>query len=259
MTDQRMTWDPAQYLAFAGERLRPALELLARVPLEAPRTVADLGCGAGNVTRYLRQRWPGAAITGVDNSPEMLAQAAQALPDVMWVRADLGRWQPAAPVQVLYSNAALHWLKEHAALLPRLLRLVAAGGFLAAQMPRNFAAPSHLLMHEAAQAGPWHERLGPLLSSPPVMDPAWYYDLLAPHCKTLDLWETEYHQVLTGENPVADFTKGTALKALLDALPEPERAGFEAEYRRRVLAAYPKRKGGETVFPFRRLFIVAGV
>jgi trans-aconitate 2-methyltransferase len=252
-----MTWDPGQYLSFSNQRLRPALELLARVPAAAPPRVVDLGCGAGNVTRYLRARWPAARITGVDNSPEMLAAAAKELPDVEWQRADVAAWAPPAPVDVIYSNAALHWVGRHERLFPDLLAGLAPGGVLAVQMPRNFMAPSHTLMHEAAAAGPWKARLARLLGPPPVLEPSAYHDFLAPGCKAVDIWETEYQQVLTGENPVAEFTKGTWLKSFLDALEEPQRSAFEADYRRRVALAYPKRHGGVTVFPFRRLFIVA--
>jgi trans-aconitate 2-methyltransferase len=259
---QAMQWDPRQYLAFANQRLRPALELLARIPLEAPARAIDLGCGTGTVTGYLRGRWPSAELAGVDNSPEMLAQAAQAAvagPPVRWEQADLATWRPAEPCDVIYSNAALHWIGDHAAQFPRLVRLLAPGGVLAVQMPRNFSAPSHVLMTTAAQAGPWRERLRGRMHAAPVADPAVYYDLLAPLCKSVDVWETEYQQVLMGENPVAEFTKGSWLKSLLDALDEPERSQFEAVYRKLVLEAYPKRHAGHTLFPFKRLFIVAQV
>ncbi len=259
---QAMQWDPHQYLAFANHRLRPALELIARVPLERAGRIVDLGCGAGNITGYLRSRWPAADLAGVDNSPEMLAQAAKERipgPPVRWERGDLATWTPREPVDLIYSNAALHWIGDHGAQFPRLVRQLAPGGVLAVQMPRNFAAPSHALMSTAAQAGPWRERLRPHMHAAPVAEPAFYYDALAPLCKTVDVWETEYQQVLSGENPVAEFTKGSWLKSLLDALQEPERSQFEAEYRRLVLAAYPKRHEGKTLFPFKRLFILAQV
>ncbi len=257
-----MAWDPNQYLAFSSHRLRPALELLARVPLEQPERVADLGCGTGNVTLYLRRRWPQAHILGVDNSPEMLQEAARAeipAPPVRWHSADLAQWVPEHPLDVIYSNAALHWLGEHARQFPRLVRLLRPSGVLAVQMPRNFREPSHLLVAAAAEAGPWAAHLRPLLRPPPVHEPQEYYDLLAPLCRSVDVWETEYQQVLTGENPVADFTRGSWLKPLLDALQEPQRSAFEADYRRRIAQAYPRRQGGVTLFPFKRLFIVAQV
>jgi len=252
-----MTWDPSQYLKFASPRLRPALDLLARIPLAAPATVVDLGCGAGNVSRHLAARWPGARITGVDSSPEMLAAARQALPQIRWVEADLGSWRPDAKVDLLYSNAALHWLPDHATLFPRLLDELAPDGVLAVQMPRNFGAPSHTSVAAAARAGPWRATLEPMLQPPPVHAPGFYHDLLAPDCAALDIWETEYLQVLEGEHAVAEWTRGTWLGPFLDALEGEMRAGFERAYVRLVDAHYPRRADGTTLFPFRRLFIVA--
>ena len=252
-----MAWDPAQYLAFASERLIPALDLLSRIPLAAPDTVIDLGCGAGNVTKALKQRWPEAAFTGVDGSPDMLARARAEDPDIEWVEADVNDWRPGAPVDVIYSNAALHWLDDHAALFPRLLGHIAPGGFLAVQMPRNWAAPSHTCIVEAVHAGPWRDKLKPLLRPAPAHAPKVYYDILAPLTSSLAIWETEYCQILEGENPVAEFVKGSQLKRYLDALEEPERSAFENDYRARILEAYPKRENGKTLFPFRRLFVLA--
>jgi trans-aconitate 2-methyltransferase len=249
-------WDPAKYLEFAGPRLQPALDLLARVPLAAPATVYDLGCGAGNVTRLLRQRWPRAVITGVDASVAMLKAAAEAAPGVRWVEADLETWAPPRPADLIFSNAALQWLDDHARLFPRLLGALAPGGVLAVQMPRNHAAPSHAEMVRAADAGPWRERLAPLLRRAPTAAPALYHDWLAPHAARLEIWETEYLHVLEGDRPVVEWTRGSALKPLLDALDAPAREAFLADYAARVAAAYPRRADGRTLFPFRRLFIV---
>ena len=250
-------WDPGKYLEFAAPRLRPALDLLGRVPLQTPATIYDLGCGAGNVTRLLAERWPAAAVTGVDGSPAMLATARAAVPAVTWLEADLATWRPPRPADLLFSNAALHWLDGHERLFPRLVADLASGGVLAVQMPRNHGAPSHTEMVAAAEAGPWRERLTPLLRARPVAEPAVYHDILAPHVSRLDVWETEYLHALEGQNPVVEWTRGSALKPLLDALAEPERSGFLAEYSRRIARAYPPRPGGRTLFPFRRLFIVA--
>jgi trans-aconitate 2-methyltransferase len=250
-------WDPGKYLEFADQRLRPALDLLARIPLAAPAVVYDLGCGAGNVTRRLAERWPGAAVTGVDSSGAMLARARAADPGIAWVEADLGTWRAPRAADLVFSNAALHWLDEHAALFPRLIGELAPGGVLAAQMPRNHGAPSHTEMAAAAEAGPWRSRLAPLLRARPVASPDVYYDLLAPHVARLDVWETEYLHVLEGENPVVEWTRGSALKPLLDALEEPERSAFLADYAARIARAYPRRPDGRTLLRFRRLFIVA--
>jgi trans-aconitate 2-methyltransferase len=250
-------WDPAQYLKFAGHRLRPAIDLLSRIDAEDPGEVYDLGAGAGNVTRLIKDRWPNAHVTGVDDSQEMLAKAAAAAPEITWQRADLAAWQPARRADVIYSNAALHWIVDHDRLFQDLVAALAPGGVLAVQMPRNFSAPSHTAIAEAVRSGPWRARLAPLLRPAPVAEPAFYFDLLSPRVAALDIWETEYLQVLEGENPVKEWTKGTWLRPLLDALAEPERSGFEAAYAALVARAYPPRADSHTLFPFRRLFIVA--
>ena len=252
-----MAWDPAQYLKFAGPRLRPALDLLQRIDFEAPQIVYDLGAGAGNVTRLIAARWPEARVTGVDSSAEMLAEAAAENPQIQWQQADLGIWRPERPADVIYSNAALHWLDHHERLFPAVFARVAPGGVLAVQIPRNFGAPSHTSITETALDGPWRQRLEPLLRPSPVAEPAFYYDLLAPRAAALDIWETEYLQVLEGENPVKEWTKGTWLTPLLAVLEEPERSRFEAAYGERVAAAYPPRSDGKTLFPFRRMFLIA--
>jgi trans-aconitate 2-methyltransferase len=250
-------WDPAKYLEFAGHRLRPALDLLTRVTLPAPDVIYDLGCGAGNVTRLLRERWPDARIVGVDGSAAMLAVAAGAAPRVTWLEANLAGWSPPEPADLIFSNAALHWLDDHAELFPRLIRGLAPGGVLAVQMPRNHGAPSHTEMLDVARAGPWRDRLAPLLRPHPVAPPAVYHDLLAPRARHVDIWETEYLQVLQGEAPVVEWLTGSALKPLLDALDGAERAAFLAAYGARMRSAYPPREDGSTIFPFRRLFVVA--
>jgi trans-aconitate 2-methyltransferase len=252
-----MAWDPAQYLKFAGPRLRPALDLLQRIDLAAPASVYDLGAGAGNVTRLIAARWPEARIIGVDGSAEMLAKAAAENPRIEWQQADLATWRPTRPADLIYSNAALHWLDGHDRLLPGLFAGLAPHGVLAVQMPRNFGARSHTSITETALEGPWRRTLEPLLRPSPVAAPEFYYDLLAPLAASLDIWETEYLQVLDGPNPVKEWTKGTWLLPLLAALEEPERSGFEAAYAERVAAAYPPRGDGKTLFPFRRMFLIA--
>lgn len=252
-----MAWDPAQYLKFAGPRLRPAIDLLQHIDVEAPSTVYDLGAGAGNVTRLIAARWPDAQVVGVDSSAEMLAKAAADNPSLDWQQADLAHWRAERPAAIIYSNAALHWLDGHDRLVPGLLASLAPGGVLAVQLPRNFGAPSHTSITDAARAGPWRRVLEPLLRPAPVEAPEFYYDLLAPRVARLDIWETEYLQILDGVNPVKEWTKGTWLSPLLAALDEPDRSRFEADYAERVLAAYPPRPDGRTLFPFRRLFLIA--
>lgn len=251
-----MTWNPERYLTFGDQRTRPAVDLLARVALAAPARVADLGCGPGNSTGLLAARWPAAEVIAVDHSAEMLAKARASDVRATWVEADIAVWAPDRPLDLVYSNAALQWLGDHATLLPRLLGHVRPGGVLAVQMPRSFGSPSHRLARAVAGSGPWAERLAGYLRSEPVAAPGWYYDLLAPRA-ALDIWETEYLHVLEGDDPVLSWTRSTALRPVAQALDEDDYAAFEAAYAARLREAYPKRADGRTLYPFRRLFIVA--
>jgi trans-aconitate 2-methyltransferase len=251
-----MAWNPSQYLKFAEPRFRPAQDLLARITVDAPQTIYDLGCGAGNVTHLLAERWPSAAITGIDDSAEMLAQAAKKQSGITWRQQSIARWAPDRPAELIFSNAALHWLPGHAELFPRLMSLLAPGGLLAVQMPRNFNAPSHTLIAETIRVGPWCSRLEHLLRPAPVGDPLVYYDLLAPYAASVDIWETEYLQVLQGKDPVKEWTKGTWLKQFLDELDAADQPAFEEDYAQRLRLAYPPQRNGNTLFPFRRLFMV---
>jgi trans-aconitate 2-methyltransferase len=251
------TWDPNQYLKFADHRLRPALDLLSRVRADEPGAVFDLGCGAGNVSKLLAERWPKARVTGVDSSMAMLEKARAAAPRIAFIQAELAAWRAPEPAGVVYSNAALHWLDGHEALFPRLMEQLAPGGTLAIQMPRNHRAPSHTSMIEAAEAGPWKAKLAGVTSIRAVHDADAYYRMLAPLAARLDIWECEYLQVLEGPNPVVEWTKGTALRPYLDALDDAGRKGFLAAYAERIAAAYPPQPDGKTLFPFRRIFIVA--
>jgi trans-aconitate 2-methyltransferase len=261
---ESVPWNPAQYLQFEGERLRPALDLLARVPLENPRNIIDLGCGSGNVTRLLAERWPDAQIVGVDSSPSMLEQARTTTrgdPRFTFVAADLAHWHPAAPVDLVYSNAALHWLPDHAALFARVAAMVAPEGALAVQMPDNFRAPSHTLIADLARSERWRKQLAHIVREPPVAAAASYFGWLAPLMSAVDIWLTEYLQILPprndGEHPVAAWTKGTWLVPFLEALDLQERAEFLRDYMRHLARDYPPTQDGRTLFPFRRLFIVA--
>lgn len=252
-------WDPAQYLRFEGERLRPALDLIARIAHPGPRRVVDLGCGAGNALPVLAARFPGAEVVGVDGSPAMLAKAEGA--GFRTELADIARWTPAdGPVDVIFSNAALHWLPDHAALLPRLLGLLAPGGVLAVQMPAMHDAPLRALQDRVAALGPWAARLAGVASAAPILPPEGYYDLVAGRVAALDLWVTEYLHVLRGEgDPVVQWAMGTSLRPYLDALDEAARPGFLAAYGAALRPHYPRHADGAVLLPFRRLFILARV
>lgn len=248
------SWDDQQYLKFADERTRPARELLARVPVADAARVVDLGCGPGNSTALLHARWPSARVTGVDSSPEMLARARQDWPRLEWLQADVNDFRADAPVDVLFANAVLHWLPDHAALFPRLLQQVRPGGALAVQMPESFHEPSHRLMRDLQ--GPWRGRAVPGAHAP-LASVATYYDLLAPHARHVDLWRTTYQHVMPDAAAIVDWVKGSGLRPYLDALDPGERPVFLEAYTQAIAAAYPPRADGKRLFAFPRLFIVA--
>ncbi len=268
------TWDPAHYLTYADERGRPFVDLLARVAAESPAEVVDLGCGPGNLTRLLAERWPGAQVTGLDSSAEMVAKARESAPDrnqaegqgqdqgegqgPTFEQADLRDWRPARPVDVLVSNATLQWVPGHLDLLPRLVGAVAPGGWLAFQVPGNFQEPSHTILHELAGA-PTYAAHTAGVERPASHDPATYLDaLLALGC-TVEVWETTYLHLLRGEDPVFTWISATGARPVLAALPDTLRADFEADYRQRLRTAYPTRPDATVVLPFRRIFAVARV
>jgi trans-aconitate 2-methyltransferase len=255
-------WDPATYLRFAGERGRPFAELLSRVAAEAPRTVVDLGCGDGSATATLAQRWPGARVTGIDSSPSMLeAAAAHAVPGRLeFTAGDLREWQPTDPLDVLVSNAALHWVPGHGRLLSRWAEALAPGGWLAVQVPGNQAAPTHALLAGLVTGPTWGARLAPgddtVLDPAAVLDPTGYLDVLTGAGLTADVWETTYLHVLSGEDPVLRWVSGTVLRPVLARASSADAAELTAEYAAALRAAYPVRADGTTVLPFRRVFAV---
>ncbi len=251
-------WDPTQYLRFTDERLRPALDLLAQVPLAAPSYVVDLGCGPGNVTAILRRRFPQARLLGVDGSPAMLEKARAAVPEAHFIEGDFATWRPEGPApELIYSNAALHWAGGHETLFPRLVSLLAAGGVLAVQMPAMHNAPLRALQYVVAAKGPWAETLRGAGSAPPVLEPGEYWDLLRPHVTALDIWETTYLHVLRGEDAVGEWAAGSSLRPFLDKLPAEQRPAFRQAYAEAVRPHYPRRADGTTLLPFRRLFMIA--
>ena len=252
------TWDPDRYLTYADERGRPFVELVARVGAETPATVVDLGCGPGNLTTLLRERWPAADIRGLDSSREMIERARTVDPSIAFEVTDLRTWAGAAdPVDVLISNATLQWLPDHLDLLPGLVDRVAPGGWFAFQVPGNFEEPSHAIRRDLAAEAPYAAHLDGV-AVPSSHDPADYLEALAARGCTVDAWETTYLHVLTGPDPVFTWVSGTGARPTLQALPDELRPAFEEEFRRRLRAAYPERDG-RVVLPFRRVFVVARV
>ena len=252
-------WDAGQYLRFGGERARPFFDLVAQIGATDPAYVADLGCGPGNLTAALAQRWPDAAVVGVDNSPEMIAAArateAEAAPNLSFALGDVWDWQPERQLDVLVCNAVLQWVPGHDQLLLRWADLLAPDGWLAFQLPGNFDQPSHAIVKELAMSPSWRALVGDAQLNRQAGDPADYVSLLARPGFVVDAWETSYLHILHGENPVLEWTKGTTLRPVLTALDEEQADVFVREYGERLAQAYHQQSFG-TLFPFRRVFTV---
>jgi trans-aconitate 2-methyltransferase len=245
-------WDSAQYLKFEAERTQPCRDLAARVPLERPASIIDLGCGPGNSTEVIAARFPEAAVTGLDSSPAMIASARERHPEWQWRVGNIAEWAAGAErFDLVFSNAALQWVGDHARIFPQLLDRARV---LAVQMPGNWDAPAHRIMREIAEGSgmmadvrEWHTH-----------DEAYYYDLLAPRCARLEGWVTEYLHVMPDADAIVEWYRGTGLRPFLQAMADDAaRERFLEEYRERIRKEYPPRADGRVVFPFRRMFFVA--
>ena len=265
-------WNPALYLRFANERTRPAAELLARVPALQPARrlqIVDLGCGPGNSTELLVERFPGANVLGVDNSEAMLETARKQLPQARFEAGDIASWTPAegepAP-DLIYANASIQWVGEHEALIPRLFSLLAPGGVLAVQMPDNRQEPSHRNMREVARLSQFAPHIGDADKvRTDILPIGAYYDLLAApqpaaperEAASVDVWHTIYQHPMDSAAAIVQWLRGTGLKPFVEGLPAELQAEFLAEYERRIAAAYPERADGKRLLAFPRLFMVA--
>ncbi|WP_182085131.1 trans-aconitate 2-methyltransferase [Aureimonas sp. ME7] len=258
MTD----WNPALYSRFEDERTRPARDLLARCRLGdgggAGLRIADLGCGPGNSTMLLAERFPQAEIIGFDTSEAMLEAGRRRLPNVRFAQADIETWAPDAPFDLVYSNAALQWVKNHEALIPRLFRTVRPGGLLAAQMPDNLAEPAQALMRDLAREEPFAAVLGDIYEARELIPSrASYYDWLAPLAAETDVWTTIYDHPMDSAEAITQWFSSTGLKPFLDPLDDPMRALFADRYTRGIERLYPRRADGRRLLAFPRLFLVA--
>jgi len=251
-------WDPGSYLQFEDYRTRPSVDLVSHVHVTAPRSVIDLGCGPGNSTQVLRSRWPQAHVAGLDSSAEMIAAAREAHPDQEWILGDIATWSSATPLDVVFSNAALQWVRDHAGLMPRLFGQVASGGALAVQLPAAMYASIRGMIHEVAGDPAWSLRMESARAALTIEQPQTYYDALAPLARSVDMWETEYYHVLETPSAIIEWISSTGLRPFLDALDsDDERERFTAMLLERVTDAYPPRPDGNVLFPFRRIFLVA--
>ncbi|NWB70965.1 trans-aconitate 2-methyltransferase [Pseudomonas sp. G5001] len=251
-----MTWSAKQYSMFEQQRTRPVRDLVAAIPEGDVRTAVDLGCGPGNSTEVLADRFPQAVVTGMDSSDDMLVDARKRLPALNFELADIGAWNPVQKFDVILANASLQWLPDHATLYPHLVNQLTPGGTLAVQTPDNLDEPAHKLAREVAADGPWAAKIGSVKHNE-RHTASYYFELLSQHCSTVDVWRTTYHHPLAGSAAVVEWFKGSALRPFLAPLTESEKGAFLDEYLARITKAYPALADGTVLLPFPRLFIIA--
>jgi trans-aconitate 2-methyltransferase len=255
------TWNADIYLRFAEERTRPCRELAARIASQSPRRIIDLGCGPANSTQVLAERWPDAQIIGIDSSAEMIAAAEKNCRAAKFAVGDIAAWakQEHEPFDLVFSNAALQWVPDRDGLYSRLLSQVAPGGALAVQVPANIDAPAHRLMRELAASASWRGKFpAGGVREWHAHEPPFYYDELSAGAERIDLWTTEYIQVMPSAEAIVDWYRGTGLRPFLDALAtDAEREHFTSDYLSQIRTAYPPQADGRVLFPFRRLFVIA--
>ncbi len=251
-------WNPELYLRFEAQRTRPAIELLSRIDGSSPMNVADLGCGPGNSTAILAERWPDANVTGVDSSPAMLEKAQKRLPSCRFVEADMAHWHADVPFDLIFANASLQWVSGHEMLIPRLVGQLSENGTLAVQMPDNLDEPTHVLMGKVAREGHWKDRIGDVSAVRTRLLPAGeYYDLLTGAGCRVDMWKTVYMHVMPSVDAIVEWLKSTGLRPFLEPLGEREQHEFLNRYLTALRRAYPVRQDKSVLLPFPRFFFVA--
>jgi trans-aconitate 2-methyltransferase len=249
-------WSAAQYVKFEDERTRPARDLMAHVPLASVGSAVDLGCGPGNSTELIAERYPGARIVGMDSSGDMLAAARKRLPSATFVEGDVATWQPAAPVDLIFANAVLQWVPDHLSVVARLMGHLNPGGAFALQVPDNQMEPSHAAMRETAAERPWAAKFATPIARDAIPTVEAYYDRLTPFGR-VDIWRTTYHHPMADAAAIVEWVKGTGLRPFLERLDDAERPQFIAAYQAKLAEAYPPRADGKLLFRFPRLFVVA--
>lgn len=247
-------WDPKQYHQFSDARMRPGYDLLAQIPDNHYESIIDLGCGTGELTKQLQEKFQPKQIIGLDSSETMLAKAKSQFDTITWQLNNIENVKE--NYDLIFSNAALQWIDNHEALMKKLLNITKKT--IAIQVPNNFDMPSHVLLRETIEEEPYfYKKLAHTLRYQPVLTPKAYYDIFSEKAKAINIWTTTYWQALTGEHAVLAWVKGTALTPIEAALDADDFQRFVEIYQAKLDKAYPRREDGTTLFDFSRLFIMA--
>ncbi len=252
-------WNPDVYLRYEAYRARPALDLMEQIHLDVDGPIVDLGCGPGNVTKQLKDKWPERSVIAIDKSDTMLAKARDAFGEdvITWQQGDIAAWTADQHYALVFSNAVLHWVENHTQVLPQLMNAVKPGGWLAFQIPVTEDAAYQKCIRATVQSDKWRDKLAGVWMYKNPMAPEPLYDLLTPMCSSVDVWVTDYHHVLEGDNPAVDWIMGTGLTPYLAVLNDSDKKDFIADYSKRMVAAYPKQVDGKTLFLMKRIFALA--
>jgi trans-aconitate 2-methyltransferase len=251
-------WNPEQYLKFQQERTQPAIDLSARIDYPDAKSVIDIGCGPGNSTRILREKWPEASITGLDSSPEMINMALKDCPEQIWITADASAYEFSRTYDVVFSNAAIQWIHGQERLIENLSRIINEKGVLAVQVPANSHSPLHLALDKVSELPEWKQYCAECRELLNYRDAYYYYPILKRLFSGVEIWETTYYHILDSHQDMMEWYKGTGMKPFLDRIPE---AGLKEKFEEKVLSEardyYPVQNDGKILFQFPRLFFIA--
>jgi trans-aconitate 2-methyltransferase len=251
-------WDPEQYLHFKRERTQPSIDLVARINIDDPKTIIDIGCGPGNSTQVLLNRWPNAVIVGLDNSEKMIERARKDYPNQKWIVGDASKFEINQAYDITFSNAAIHWIQNHDVLIPRLFQLVKKNGVLAVQVPVNHESPLYKMIERTSHNRKWSALTAGYEQVITYHDAEYYYNTLVSLTQTITIWETTYYHILNSHQELIEWYRSTAMKPILERLQtEKNRAEFEAEILSESKKYYPMQRDGRIIYPFKRLFFTA--
>ncbi len=252
-------WNPDLYLKFNRERIQPSRDLISRINYEKPEKIIDIGCGPGNSTQMLARRWPDASVTGIDSSPAMIKKAATDFPDGNWKLRDAGKDVIEEKYDIVFSNAAIQWIPGHEKLLRKFHSLLNNNGLLAVQVPLSRDMPLGKSIEEIARNKRWNSLTKDATTLFTIHNSPWYYDRLSGIFNSIEIWETSYIHAMDSHNSILEMIRSTGLKPYLEGLgSEEEKSDFESLVFKSINKHYPRQKNGKVLFPFKRLFFIAG-
>jgi len=254
---QGTDWNPDLYLKYRNERTQPSIDLIGKISIPfQPKSILDVGCGPGNSSQALLQRWPNAALTGIDSSLNMIEKAKASYPQNTWIVADASKHIFNEKFDVVFSNATIQWIPDHAALFEHLFNLINPGGVFAIQVPRFNQMQLSQAIQKVADQARWKEATGACSKLFTYHDEQYYYDLMSPYYKSMEFWQTDYIHIMESHSAILEMIRSTGLRPYLDCLPDSEKPVFENEVLAAIKYEYPVQNDGKVLFPFKRLFMI---